>query len=291
MTNEYLEKGMKGVFFFCAAVSVIALGAICYFIFSRSWPFLQEYGLGSFLFGTKWAATNGVFGLAPMLVGSFYVTLLALLLGAPTGIFTAVFLVFYCPKRLYTFLKPAINLMAGIPSIIYGYFGLVVLVPLIRDFGRQTLRIPTSGMSVLTASLVLGMMILPTIVTMSESALRAVPKPYYEGAVALGATHDEAAYRIVLPAAHSGVFSSIILGLGRAVGETMAVIMVAGNAAIFPKNLLSGTRTLTSNIMLEMAYAAGKHRDALIATGATLFVIILVLNAVLVFVKGRGERV
>ncbi|MBU5609604.1 phosphate ABC transporter permease subunit PstC [Aerococcus mictus] len=287
MQKNTLEVVMKWIFFICAAVSILALLAICYFIFAGSIPFLSDYGLGNFLFGSSWRPRQGDFGIAPMIVGSFYVTLLAIAIGVPAGIFTAVFMAFYCPKKLHTWLKPAVNLMAGIPSIVYGYFGLVVLVPAVRSF-CQSLRISSTGMSVFTAGLVLGIMILPTIITTSESSLRAVPKSYYQASVGLGATHDRTAYRIMLPAARSGVLAAVILGIGRAVGETMAVIMVAGNQAIFPQGLFKGVRTMTTNIMLEMAYASGAHRDALIATGAVLFVVILIINGVLAIVNRKG---
>ena len=285
--NNTLEVVMKWIFFICALLSIFALAAICYFIFARSIPFLADYGLGSFLFGDTWKPTNDIYGIAPMLVGSFYVTCLAILFGVPTGIFTAVFMAFYSPDKLHKILKPGVNLMAGIPSIVYGYFGLVVLVPIIRKTVRS-MGIPSSGMSVFTAGLVLGIMILPTIITMSESSLRAVPKSYYQASVGLGATHDRTAYRIMVPAARSGILASVIMGIGRAVGETMAVIMVAGNAAVFPKGLFQGTRTMTANIMLEMAYASGDHRSALIATGAVLFVIVLMINGILAVVKRKG---
>ena len=217
-----------------------------------------------------------------MIVGSLYVTAGAILTGVPVGLLTAVFLVKYCPKKLYAVLKPAIQLLAGIPSIIYGFFGLMVLVPAIqRLFG-------TSGKGVLTASLLLGMMILPTVINTSEAALRAVPSSYYEGALALGATREQSVMRVMLPAAGSGILSGVVLGIGRAVGETMAVVMIAGNQAILPDSILSGTRTLTANIVLEMAYAAQLHRGALIATAVVLFVFILLIN--LCFSAMKRER-
>jgi len=209
-----------------------------------------------------------------MIVGSLYVTAGAILFGVPIGVFAAVFMAEVCPKTIYMVLKPAINLLAGIPSVVYGYFGMVVLVPFVRTyFGGN-------GFSILTASILLGMMILPTVISISESALRAVPRELYEGAVALGASHERAVFWVILPAAKSGVMAAIILGIGRAIGETMAVRMVAGNQAVLrmPYEFLSGTRTLTTNVVLELGYAYGDHRAALIATGVVLFVFILIIN-------------
>jgi len=216
-----------------------------------------------------------------MILGSIYVTAGAVVMGVPVGILTAVFMARYCPKRLYRILKPAINLLAGIPSIVYGFFGLVVIVPFIRDtFGG-------TGSSMLTASILLGIMILPTIVGVSESAIRAVPQSYYEGGPALGASHERSIFFVMLPAAKSGIMAAVVLGIGRAIGETMAVIMVAGNQARMPAGLLKGVRTLTANIIIEMGYAAELHREALIATAVVLFVFILLINLLLSLLKRR----
>lgn len=288
MEKNKLEVIMKWVFFACAMISILALLSICYFIFANAVPFLSKYGIGDFLSGSLWKPRKEIFGIAPMLVGSLYVTLLAMAIAIPAGVFTAVYMAYYCPPKLHRFLKPAVNLMAGIPSIVYGYFGLLVLVPAIRSFAHS-IGIPSSGLSIFTAGLVLSIMVIPTIITTSESSLRAVPRSYYEASIGLGATHDRTSYLIMVPAAKSGIIASIILGLGRAVGETMAVIMVAGNQPIFPRGLFQGTRTMTTNIMLEMAYASGTHRDALIATGAVLFVIVLLINATLAYVN-RGRK-
>ncbi|MCI5775079.1 MAG: phosphate ABC transporter permease subunit PstC [Aerococcus sp.] len=288
MGKNKLEVIMKWVFFACAMISIIALLSICYFIFANALPFMTKYGIWDFLSGSTWKPRKEIFGIAPMLVGSLYVTLIAMVIAIPAGVFTAVFMAYYCPPTLHRFLKPAVNLMAGIPSIIYGYFGLVILVPFIRRLTRF-FGISSPGLSVLAAGLVLAIMVLPTIITTSESSLRAVPRFYYEASIGLGATHDRTSYVIMVPAAKSGIIASIILGLGRAVGETMAVIMVAGNQPIFPRGLFQGTRTMTTNIMLEMAYASGTHRDALIATGAVLFVIVLIINAILAYVN-RGRK-
>ena len=217
-----------------------------------------------------------------MILGSIYVTAGALIVGVPIGILTAVFLAKYCPKKWYRILKGGVDLLAGIPSVVYGFFGLVVLVPMVRDtFGGN-------GNSILTASLLLGIMILPTIIETSEAAIQAVPDKYYEGALALGATHERSVYRTVVPAAKSGIMAGVILGVGRAIGETMAVIMVAGNQPVIPGSLLAGVRTMTANIVLEMGYAAGLHREALIATGVVLFVFILIINLLFSLIK-KGE--
>jgi phosphate transport system permease protein len=219
-----------------------------------------------------------------MIVGSLYVTAGAIFFGVPIGIFAAVFMARFCPKPIYRILRPAVNLLAGIPSVVYGYFGMVVLVPFVRNnFGG-------TGNSILTASILLGMMILPTVITISESALRAVPSEIYEGAIALGASHEAASFRVVLPAAKSGVMAAIILGVGRAIGETMAVRMVAGNQVLLrgPHEFLYGVRTLTANVVLEMGYAYGDHRAALIATGVVLFMFILIINVSFSLLKKKG---
>ena len=219
-----------------------------------------------------------------MIVGSIYVTAGALIIGVPIGLLTAIFLARFCPKPLYKILKPGIELMAGIPSVIYGFFGLVVLVPAVRDnFGGD-------GLSMLTASMLLGMMILPTIISVSESSIRAVPDKYYQGALALGATHERSVFLTVVPAAKSGILAAIILGVGRAIGETMAVIMVAGNQPRMPEGMLKGVRMLTTNIVMEMGYAAGLHREALIATGVVLFVFILIINLLFSIIKNKEKH-
>ena len=266
------EKVMKVVFLMTACVSILAVALICLFLFVNGVPAIQKIGLFEFLGGTTWKASSDKFGILPMILGSVYVTAGALVIGVPIGILTAVFLARFCPKRLYKPLKAGVDLLAGIPSVVYGFFGLCVLVPLTQDlFGG-------SGSSILTASVLLGIMILPTIIETSESALQAVPNKYYEGALALGATHERSVYRTIVPAAKSGITAGVILGVGRAIGETMAVIMVAGNQARIPTSILKGVRTMTANIVLEMGYAAELHREALIATGVVLFVFILLLN-------------
>ena len=274
---------MQGVFFIAACTSVLAVALICIFLFANGIPAMKEIGFGKFLSGEMWRPKNDIYGIFPMIIGSLYVTAGAIIFGVPIGVLTAVFMAFYCPKKIYRPLKSATELLAGIPSVVYGFFGLVVLVPMIRTLGRDLKSmglIPSAGngSSILTASLLLGMMILPTIIGLTESALRAVPTQYYEGAVALGATHERAIFTVVLPAAKSGVVAAIVLGIGRAIGETMAVIMVAGNQPRMPRGIFQGVRTLTANIVIEMGYASGLHREALIATGVVLFVFILLLN-------------
>ena len=275
------ENLMHGVFLGAACVSILAVALICIFLFANGVPAILEIGPLEFLGGMRWKPLNNIFGIFPMIVGSIYVTAGAIIVGVPIGILCAVFMARFCPKKIYPVLKPMIELMAGIPSIVYGFFGLVVIVPLAQDiFGG-------SGKSVLTASILLGIMILPTIIGVSESAIRAVPESYYEGALALGDTHERSVFRAVLPAAKSGIMAGVILGIGRAIGETMAVIMVAGNQAVIPEGLLSGVRTLTANIVLEMGYAADLHREALIATGVVLFVFIMIINLLFSLVKRR----
>lgn len=266
------EKVMRLLFFGAALVSIAAVILICIFLLASGIPAIREIGVFEFLLGTKWKPANHLYGILPMIVGSLYVTAGALLIGVPIGILTAVFMARFCPKQIYTPLKAAVHLMAGIPSVVYGFFGLVVLVPLIREvFGGR-------GMSVLTASILLGLMILPTIISVSETSIRAVPESYYEGGLALGASHEKSVFFTVLPAAKSGIFAGVVLGIGRAVGETMAVMMVAGNQAVIPGSMLSGVRTLTTNIVLEMGYSTDLHREALIGTAVVLFVFILLIN-------------
>ncbi len=280
---------MQGVFFTAACASVLAVALICFFLFVNGGPAIAEIGSLEFLTETVWRPKNDIYGILPMIVGSLYVTAGAIMVGVPIGILTAVFMAFYCPKPLYRPLKMSTELLAGIPSVVYGFFGLVVLVPIIRDTGRS-LGMGGNGSSIVTASLLLGMMILPTIIGLTESSLRAVPKQYYEGAVGLGATQERAIFRVVLPAAKSGVVAAVVLGIGRAIGETMAVIMVAGNQARLPRGIFRGVRTLTANIVMEMGYASGLHREALIATGVVLFVFILILNFTVAIIKRRKKH-
>lgn len=283
-----LEQVMHIVFLATATASIISVILISAFIFMTGIPTMAEIGLGEFLLGRNWFPrhTPAQFGIFPMIISSIYVTIGAIVLGVPLGLLTAIFLARFCPKNIYRLIKPAVELMAGIPSVVYGFFGMVVIVPLIRDVFRG-LGFATTGFSMLAAIILLGIMILPTIIGLSEAAIAVVPRSYYEGAVALGASHERATMSIVVPAAKSGIFASIILGIGRAIGETMAVIMVAGGQSIMPENILSGVRTMTMNIVMEMGYAAGLHRDSLIATGAVLFVFILLINIAFNLIKRK----
>lgn len=271
--KKYKEQVMHAVFFIAACASVLAVALICLFLFVNGIPAMKEIGIFKFLLGTMWKPGNNIYGILPMIMGSIYVTAGAILIGVPIGILTSVFMASYCPKKVYRFLKSAIDLLAGIPSVVYGFFGLMMLVPLIRDLFHKG-----NGSSILSASILLGIMILPTIIGVTESAIRAVPSNYYEGSLALGATKERSLFFVVLPAAKSGLIAGVVLGIGRAIGETMAVVMVAGNQARMPAGILRGVRTMTSNIVLEMGYAADLHREALIATGVVLFVFILIIN-------------
>lgn len=271
--KKYKEQVMHAVFFIAACASVLAVALICLFLFVNGIPAMKEIGIFKFLLGTMWKPGNNIYGILPMIMGSIYVTAGAILIGVPIGILTSVFMVSYCPKKVYRFLKSAIDLLAGIPSVVYGFFGLMMLVPLIRDLFHKG-----NGSSILSASILLGIMILPTIIGVTESAIRAVPSNYYEGSLALGATKERSLFFVVLPAAKSGLIAGVVLGIGRAIGETMAIVMVAGNQARMPAGILRGVRTMTSNIVLEMGYAADLHREALIATGVVLFVFILIIN-------------
>jgi len=277
------EGIMHALFLICACVSILAVVLICVYLFASGIPAMAEIGFTDFLFGTKWKPSSGSFGIFPMIIGSILVTGIAVIIGVPIGILCAVFMSHYCPEKLYRFVKPAINLLAGIPSIVYGFFGLVVIVPIMKDlFGG-------SGKSLLTAGILLGIMILPTVIKTTEASLNAVPRSYYEGALALGATHERSVFFASLPAAKSGILAAIILGVGRAIGETMAVILVAGNQTILPKSITSGIRTMTSNIVIEMGYATGLHQEALIATGVVLFVFILIINLCFSALKRRKD--
>ncbi|MEY8337894.1 phosphate ABC transporter permease subunit PstC [Lachnospiraceae bacterium 62-35] len=275
------ERLMKIAFLMTACVSIAAVILICIFLFVNGVPAISKIGIFQFLSGTTWKPANNLYGILPMIAGSLYVTAGALLFGVPVGILTAVFMARFCPPWLYKIMKSAVNLMAGIPSVVYGFFGLVVLVPFVREtFGGR-------GMSVLTASILLGLMILPTIISVSETSIQAVPQSYYEGGLALGASHERTVFYTVLPAAKSGIFAGIVLGLGRAAGETMAVMMVSGNQAVIPEKITSGVRTLTTNIVMEMGYSTDLHRDALIATAVVLFAFILIINWSLSLLKQK----
>ena len=291
------ESIMRVVFFVAALASILAVVLICVFLFAQGLPAILRVGVLDFLFGTRWAplhSSDPAFGILPFILGSIYVTVGAIILGVPIGILMAIFMARVCPGRLYRFLKPALNLMAGVPSVIYGFFGMMVVVPVIFEAFGKTFDI-MSGNTMLAACIILGIMILPTIITIAETNLRAVPQELYEGAVALGASHERAIFKVVLPAARSGVMAAVVLGVGRAIGETMAVNMVAGNqpALRLPWEFLKGIRTLTTNIVIEMGYVeyGSLHNGALIATGVVLFVFILIINTLFsILNKDKSEK-
>ncbi len=281
---ERNEKLIRLALLLVAFSAVSILLVITIFIFGEGTPVMFRYGLQKFLFGLDWFPLEKSYGLLPMIIGSLFVTAGALVIGVPFGLACAIVLTEFSSKRLRRILKPIIELLAGIPSVVYGFMGVVILVPFIRD------NLGGPGLSVLAASIILGIMILPTIISISIDSLEAVPRSYREGSIALGATRWQTTRMVMFPAAKSGIIASIILGMGRAIGETMAVIMIAGNAAILPRSLLHPVRTLTSNIALEMGYAAGEHREALFATGVILFIIIMVLNTIANLTSKRRIR-
>lgn len=285
MNRTFLKEGAaRVVFALAAALSILAVGLICVFLFANGVPAMVEIGIPDFLLGTTWRPANDIYGIFPMIIGSIYVTAGALIFGVPAGLLTAIFLSRFASTKVAAFLKPGVELLAGIPSVVYGFFGLMIIVPFIR------LNAPGNGLSLLAASILLGIMILPTVITVAKNALDAVPQSYYEGALALGATHERSVLRVLVPAAISGIMAGVVLGIGRAIGETMAVVMVAGNQPIIPASIFDGVRTMTANIVLEMGYAADLHRGALIATGVVLFVFILLISTLFNAMKKRGER-
>lgn len=276
-----MDRLISKLLFFAACSSTAILALIALFIFKEGLPIMAKSGLVHFLFGREWAPLEGQFGILPFIVGSLWITFGSLILGVPLGVSCAVYLAEFATKKWVNVLKPSIELLAGIPSVVYGFLGVMWLAPLIRNhFGGP-------GLSILAASCVLAIMILPTIVSVSIDALQAVPKNYKEGSLALGATEWQTIWRVILPAARSGILTGIILGMGRAVGETMAVIMISGNATIIPHSILDSVRTLTANIAIEMGYATGGHREALFATGVVLFFFIMILNIIALKVSKR----
>lgn len=275
------EKIIGKSFLIIALSSISALALIAIFIFAEGLPLIWKIGPKAFLFGERWIPSKGEFGILPMIIGSFWVTLGALLLGIPLGMACAIFLSELAPPVVGTVLRPAIQLLAAIPSVIYGFWGLVVLVPLVRNY------LGGPGLSILSGSIILGFMILPTIISISEDSLRALPSSFKAGGLALGATHWQTIWRVLIPAARSGIVASIILGMGRAMGETMAMIMILGNAVKMPSSFLDSARTLTTNIGIEMGYASGDHRQALFATGVILFFIIMILNSSAIILSRR----
>lgn len=282
--KDFKETFMKWVFKVTAAVSILAVLLICVFLLAEGIPAIREIGIAKFLGGRVWKPGSGIYGIFPMIIGSLYVTAGAIIIGVPIGLLTAVFMAKYCPKALYKILKPAIELLAGIPSVVYGFFGIVTIVPFVRDY------IGGGGDSVLAASILLGIMILPTIISVTESSIRAVPESYYEGALALGATKERSIFATIIPAAKSGILAGVVLGIGRAIGETMAVIMVAGNWTQIPTSITDGVRTMTANIVIEMGYATDLHRGALVGTGVVLFVFILIINLSFSYIKNKERK-
>jgi phosphate transport system permease protein len=275
--KDFKEKAAEYFFLLCSLISIGAVLLICFFIFRGAYPTMASVGLWSFLTGNLWKPTDipPSFGIFNMIAGSVYVTAGACVIGVPVGVLSAVYMAKYCSKRVYPYVSQFVSLLAGIPSIIYGFFGMMLIVPFIAN------NFAGNGNSVLAASVVLGIMILPTVIKVSEVSIRAVPKAYFEGALALGATKEQSIFFVGIPAAKSGIIAGVILGIGRAIGETMAVVMVAGNSNILPSTIFKSVRTLTANIVLEMGYSSGSHYDAIVATGAVLFVFILILNIVL----------
>ena len=280
------EEVFKYFFLICSILSIFFLLLICIFIFKDSFGFIGKIGVKNFILNDAWTPMNvpASYGILPMIIGSVLITAMSCIAAVPVSIMVACYLAFDCPKNIYKILKPALNLMTGIPSIVYGFFALTVIVPINRSLFGGT------GMNMLSAAILLLIMVLPTIISMAEASLRTVPKSFYQGSLSLGATHDETITRVMVPAAKSGIFAGIILGVGRAIGETMAVILVAGNQTRLTFNPLKGIRTMTTNIVLEMAYAAGEHRQALIATAAVLFIFILLINIGFFIVKSRSEN-
>lgn len=283
MFSSLKENGARVLFGVTAGISILVVALICGFLFANGIPALAQIGLPDFFFGTTWRPANDLYGIFPMIIGSIYVTAGAIIVGVPIGVLCAIYLSRFASDRAVRFLRPGVELLAGIPSVVYGFFGLIVIVPFIRSVA------PGNGLSLLAASILLGIMILPTIVTVAKNALDSVPIKYYEGARALGAGHERSIFTIVFPAALSGIMAGVILGIGRAIGETMAVIMVAGNQPVMPESIFGGLRTMTANIVLEMGYAADLHRGALIATGVVLFVFILIITVLLNVLKQKSE--
>ncbi len=287
---------MQKILFLCAALSIAAVIMICLFVFIEGYPIIQKVGFFNFVFGQEWSPSQGLYGILPMIAGTFTTTLGALVLGVPLSIFTAIFLVEYAPKKVKKLINPAIELLAGIPSVIYGLFGMTMVVPIIREFQKACFGIKQSqiqsGYSILAASVILSIMISPTIINITSDALKSVEHDLKEGSLALGATDWQTTWHIILPTAKSGIIAGVVLGMGRAIGETMAVIMVAGNTVGFPKSIFSPVRSLTGNIAIEMAYAAaGDHTQALFGTGIVLFILIMVINVFALRIYEKGVKV
>jgi phosphate transport system permease protein len=289
------EKMYEKILLFCAMASTLVVILVGLFVFLQGYPLLEKRGFLSFLLGRDWLPGEGVFGILPMVIGTLAVTLGALIIGVPLGVMTAVFLAEYAPGGIALWTRQAVELLAGIPSVVYGLFGMTVIVPLVRYiavYWFEGILSPEmrTGFGIIAASLVLGIMILPTIVSISEDALRAVPNEYKEGSFALGVSRWQTIIYNTLPAARTGIMAGVVLGMGRAIGETMAILMVAGNAPAVPRSIFSPTRTLSGNIGLEMGYAAGEHAQALFATGIVLFLVIMLLNSFALLIGGKGVR-
>jgi len=281
---EIKEKVIEKILLIIAFSTILILALIAFFIFEQVSSLIWKVGLKNFILGDRWVPSKGEFGILPMIVGSFWVTFGALILGIPLGLSSAIFLCEWIPPMVAMFLRPAIHLLAAIPSVIYGFWGLITIVPIIRNY------LGGPGLSILSGSIILGIMILPTIISISEDSLKALPPSYKAGALALGATHWQTIWRVLIPAARSGILASIILGMGRAIGETMAMIMILGNAVKMPSSFLDSARTLTTNIGIEMGYSTGDHRQALFATGIILFFIIMILNSLAIIISRRRTR-
>jgi phosphate transport system permease protein len=281
--KKFREKLSGRIFFVLALTSIAALTLITVFIIINGVPIIAQVGFFNFVFGMSWAPSQGEFGIFPMIIGSVTVTLGAVIIGVPIGICTAIFLTEFAPAGISKLFRPAIQLLAGIPSVVYGFWGLLFVVPVIRTY------LGGPGLSILAGSLILAIMVLPTVISITEVSILALPRTYKEGAFALGMTHWQTIRSVLLPSAKSGIVAAVILGIGRAMGETMAVIMVLGNAAAVPTSILDPVRTLTTNIGIEMGYAAGEHRQALFATGIVLFVVIMLLNATAQYITRKKK--
>lgn len=296
MVRRQREKVYKGILLCCAMIAFALILLIGGFVLQQGLPVFVKYGAAQLLGGVKWQPANHIYGLWPMILGSVYITLGALLLGVPLGVLTAVFLAELAPKRIASaVIRPAVELLAGIPSVVYGLFGMTVIVPIIRTLESRLPRyasdpVLSTGYGIIAGSIVLAIMILPTIINISEDAINSVATDYKEASLALGATHWQTIYRIIIPAAASGIGAAVVLGIGRAVGETMAIIMVAGNSPIVPESIFSPLRSLTGNIALEMAYSSGEHTQALFATGIVLFVMIMLINSMAMMISKRGMK-
>ena len=282
--KKFRENLSGRIFLVLAFSSLSALAVITIFIIANGAPIIAEVGIKDFIFGMSWAPSRGEYGIFPMIIGSVTVTLGAVILGVPIGICCSIFLTEFAPPTLSKIFRPAIQLLAGIPSVVYGFWGLLFVVPFIRNY------LGGPGLSILAASIILAIMVLPTVISISEVSILALPRQYKEGALALGLTHWQTIRSVILPSAKSGIVAAVILGTGRAIGETMAVIMVLGNAVAIPSSILDPVRTLTTNIGIEMGYASDTHKEALFATGIVLFIIIMILNASAQYITRKRNK-